>query len=84
MNNLKKVDANLVKKYIRFSFNYAEYPTKDHWDFKFNGQNYKDALLSWLPNNKNKKFSFMFTYHSVKSYVGFVLVVNLSLRTITE
>ena len=84
MNNLKKVDANLVKKYHQdLVFNYAEYPTKDHWDFKFNGQNYKDALLSCLPNNKDKKFSFMFTYHSVKSYVGFVLVVNLSLRTIT-
>ena len=59
MNNYKKVDANLVKKYHQdLVFNYAEYPTKDHWDFKFNGQNYKDALLSWLPNNKDKKIFF--------------------------
>ena len=59
MNNLKKVDANLVKKYHQdLVFNYAEYPTKDHWDFKFDGQNYKDALLSWLPNNKDKKIFF--------------------------
>ena len=58
MNN-NKVDANLVKKYHQdLVFNYAEYPTKDHWDFKFNGQDYKKALLNWLPNNKDKKIFF--------------------------
>ena len=54
-----KVDANLVKKYHQdLVFNYAEYPTKDHWDFEFNSEDYKKALLDWLPKNKDKKIFF--------------------------
>ena len=34
------LDANLIKKYHQdIVFNYAEYPTCDHWSYKFNGDN---------------------------------------------
>lgn len=53
------LDANLIKKYHQdIVFNYAEYPTKDHWSFDFNDTNYKNALLDWLPKNKNKPIFF--------------------------
>ena len=58
MNNIS-LNANLIKKYHQdIVFNYAEYPTKDHWDFNFNDENYKDALLDWLPKNSDKKIFF--------------------------
>ena len=45
----ENLDANLIKKYHQdLVFNYSEYPTKDHWSFKFGEDNYKDALLDWL------------------------------------
>ena len=53
------LDANLIKKYHQdLVYNYAEYPTCDHWDFTFNGEDYKNALLNWLPNNQDKKIFF--------------------------
>ena len=53
------LDANLIKKYHQdLVYNYAEYPTCDHWDFNFNGEDYKNALLDWLPNNQDKKIFF--------------------------
>ena len=58
MNNIS-LNANLIKKYHQdIVFNYAEYPTKDHWDFNFNDENYKNALLDWLPKNSDKKIFF--------------------------
>ncbi len=55
-NNL---DANLIKKYHQdIVFNYAEYPTKDHWRFDFNGEDYKKSLLDWLPKNPKKPIFF--------------------------
>ena len=69
------LDANLIKKYHQdIVFNYAEYPTKDHWSFDFNDTNYKNALLDWLPKNKINRFFSMYTYHIVSSYAGFVHV----------
>ena len=39
----------VLKKYHQdIVFNYAEYPTKDHWSFDFQSDNYKKALLEWL------------------------------------
>ena len=58
---MKKVslNANLIKKYHQdIVYNYAEYPTKDHWSFKFQSEEYKNALLNWLPKNKDKKIFF--------------------------
>ena len=53
------LNANLIKKYHQdIVFNYAEYPTKDHWSFDFQSDNYKKALLKWLPANKDKKIFF--------------------------
>ena len=53
------LDANLIKKYHQdIVFNYAEYPTKDHWNFEFNFEDYKKALVEWLPTNPNKKIFF--------------------------
>ncbi len=54
-----QLDANLIKKYHQdIVYNYAEYPTKDHWSFKFLSDQYKNALLEWMPNNKDKKIFF--------------------------
>ena len=53
------LNANLVKKYHQdLVFNYAEYPTKDHWSFDFKNNEYKEALINWLPNNQDKKIFF--------------------------
>ncbi len=53
------LNANLIKKYHQdLVFNYSEYPTKDHWDFKFNSDHYKSALKDWIPKNKDKKIFF--------------------------
>ena len=53
------IDANLIKKYHQdLVFNYAEYPTCDHWSYKFNSESYKKALVDWLPKNTDKKIFF--------------------------
>ena len=80
---MKKIElnANLIKKYHQdLVFNYAEYPTKDHWSFDFKDEGYKKAILDWLPKNQDKKIFFISTYLFVNNYVGFVLVVNLLLK----
>jgi len=53
------LNANLIKKFHQdIVFNYAEYPTKDNWNFSFNNDDYKKALLEWIPNNPDKKIFF--------------------------
>ena len=53
------IDANLIKKYHQdLVFNYAEYPTCDHWSYEFNGENYKKALIDWFTKNSEKKIFF--------------------------
>lgn len=53
------LDANLLKKYHQdIVFNYAEYPTKDHWSFNFNSDAYKKAIAEWFPKNQDKKIFF--------------------------
>lgn len=53
------LNANLIKKYHQnLVFNYSEYPTKDHWEFDFKSEEYKNALVEWLPKNKDKKIFF--------------------------
>ena len=53
------LNANLIKKYHQdLVFNYSEYPTKDHWEFDFKSNEYKNALVEWLPKNKDKKIFF--------------------------
>ena len=55
----KVLNANLIKKYHQdIVFNYAEYPTKDHWSFNFNSKDLKKALIEWIPNNPKKKIFF--------------------------
>ena len=40
------LNANLIKKYHQdLVFNYAEYPTCDHWNYNFNSDDYKKALV---------------------------------------
>ena len=44
------LDANLIKKLSsRSCLQLCLFPTCDHWDFNFNGEDYKNALLDWLP-----------------------------------
>ena len=55
----KLLDANLVKKYHQdLVFNYAEYPTKDHWQNDFRSKDYQSAILEWFPKNQDKKIFF--------------------------
>ncbi len=56
---MKKLNADLIKKYHQdLVFNYAEYPTKDHWSFNFTGDEYIKSLKEWLPKNQDKKIFF--------------------------
>ena len=60
-NKLKKIslNANLIKKYHQdIVYNYAEYPTCDHWSYDFNSEDYKKSLVDWLPKNKDKPIFF--------------------------
>ena len=53
------LNANLIKKYHQdIVYNYAEYPTCDHWSYDFNGEDYKKSLVDWLPKNKDKPIFF--------------------------
>ncbi len=53
------IDANLIKKYHQdIVYNYAEYPTCDHWSYEFNSDNYKKSLVDWFPKNPDKKIFF--------------------------
>jgi oxygen-independent coproporphyrinogen III oxidase len=55
----KDVDVLLQKKYHQdIVFNYAEYPTKDHWSFDFTSVEFKKGILDWFPRNKDKKIFF--------------------------
>ena len=57
--NKPLIDANILKKYHQdLVFNYAEYPTCDHWSYEFNGENYKKALIDWFSTNSEKKIFF--------------------------
>lgn len=53
------LDANLIKKYHQdIVYNYAEYPTCDHWSFKFRSDDYKKSLVDWFPKNTDKRIFF--------------------------
>ena len=53
------LNANLIKKYHQdIVYNYAEYPTCDHWSYDFNDEDYKKSLVDWLPKNKDKPIFF--------------------------
>ena len=62
MNDKKKKNLSpeqLQRKYHQnLVFNYAEYPTCDHWSYEFNGDDYKKSLVDWLTKNPNKKITF--------------------------
>ena len=74
----RSLDANLIKKYHQdLVFNYAEYPTKDHWQNDFKFKDYQNAILEWFPKNQDKKIFFMCIYLSVNNYAGFALVANM-------
>ena len=71
------LDANLIKKYHQdLVFNYAEYPTCDHWSFDFNSEDYKKALVDWLPKIRIRKLRFMFIYLSANNFAGFALAAK--------
>jgi oxygen-independent coproporphyrinogen III oxidase len=53
------LNANLIKKYHQdIVYNYSEYPTCDHWNYDFNGEDYKKSLVDWLPRNQDKPIFF--------------------------
>ena len=53
------LDPRLIKKYHQdIVFNYAEYPTCDHWSYEFNSEDYKKSLVDWIPKNPDKKITF--------------------------
>ena len=53
------LDPRLIKKYHQdIVFNYAEYPTCDHWSYEFNSEDYKKSLIDWIPKNPDKKITF--------------------------
>ena len=58
MNKMEKSSlspAELVRKYHQnLVFNYAEYPTCDHWGYDFRSEDYKKSLVEWLIKNKEK------------------------------
>ena len=51
--------AELQRKYHQnLVFNYAEYPTCDHWDYNFRSEEYKKSLVEWLKKNPNENIFF--------------------------
>jgi len=51
--------AELQKKYHQnLVFNYAEYPTCDHWDYNFRSNEYKKSLVEWLKKNPDESIFF--------------------------
>ena len=59
MKNSTLSYSELVRKYHQnLVFNYAEYPTCDHWSTNFGSKDYKKALVEWLSKNKEKSIFF--------------------------
>ena len=62
MNDMEKSSLSpteLVRKYHQdLVFNYAEYPTCDHWSYDFKSEDYKKSLIDWLSNNKKESIFF--------------------------
>ena len=53
------LDANLIKKYHQdLVYDYAQYPTKDHWSYNFKSEDYKKSLADWLSKNKEEPIVF--------------------------
>ena len=60
-NTIKNIltPEQLQRKYHQnLVFNYAEYPTCDHWDYNFRSEDYKKSLVEWLKKNPNEKIFF--------------------------
>ena len=52
--------AELQRKYHQnLVFNYAEYPTCDHWDYNFRSEEYKKSLVEWLKKIQMKIFFYV-------------------------
>tara|TARA_B100002051_G_C16743259_1_gene645719 strand:+ start:731 stop:2197 length:1467 start_codon:yes stop_codon:yes gene_type:complete len=59
LNKSKLSPEELQRKYHQnLVFNYAEYPTCDHWDYDFKGEEYKKSLVEWLKKNPNENIFF--------------------------
>ncbi len=51
--------TDLVRKYHQnLVFNYAEYPTCDHWSYDFRSIDYEKSLVQWLSKNPDKPIFF--------------------------
>jgi len=58
MENLS-LNANLIKKYHQdLVYDYAQYPTSDHWSYNFKSEDYKKSLVDWLSNNRKEPIIF--------------------------
>jgi len=52
-------NANLIKKYhANLVYDYTEYPTKGIWKESFGEEDYKNCILDWYPQNKEKPVLF--------------------------
>ena len=79
-NKIKSTE--LQRKYHQnLVFNYAEYPTCDHWDYNFRSNEYKKSLVEWL--KIQMKISFYVHIPFANNYAGFALVVSLSLKAMS-
>ncbi len=53
------LNANLIKKYHQdIVYNYAEYPTCDHWSYDYKSDDYKKSLVEWLGKNSEEPIFF--------------------------
>ena len=53
------LNANLIKKYHQdLVYDYAQYPTSDHWSYDFRSEEYKKSLADWLSKNKEEPIIF--------------------------
>jgi len=51
--------TDLVRKYHQnLVFNYAEYPTCDHWNYNYRSGDYEKSLVEWLSKNREKPIFF--------------------------
>ena len=74
------LSINLIKKYHQdLVYNYAEYPTCDHWSYNYKSEDYKKSLVDWLPKNEDKPIFFYVHIPFANNFAGFVPVANLLL-----
>ena len=67
-------DANLLKKYDVYAFDYIEYPHKSFWNKNLSQDDIKSRLRKLI----NDQVSTMLYVHIANNYVRFVFVIDKS------